>query len=119
MDKRHRIFQTPFFPAPLHFSVRASRGTPEIGQTNPKGRFTFSMKLFFNFEMGGMGFQCGVSVCPLDILSIYCTYLNVQNENESENKNAMGEDTYAGARSFAPLAQVPPFAFLFSLSFTF
>ena len=33
-------------------------------------------------------------------------YLNVQNENESENKNATGEDTYAGALR-APRAGSP------------
>ena len=43
-------------------------------------------------------------------------YLNVQNENESENKNATGEDTYAGALR-APRAGSPAcvFGFIFVL----
>ena len=59
-QKNQRIFQTPVFPAPLHFRVGASRGTPEIGQNNPKDRCMFSMNSYCNFEMGGKGGQCGV-----------------------------------------------------------
>ena len=37
--------------------------------------------------------------------------------NSNENKNAKGEDTYAGR--FAPLAQAPPLAFLLLFWFEF
>ena len=43
-------------------------------------------------------------------------YLNVQNENESENKNATGEDTYAGALR-APRAGSPACVFVFVFVF--
>ena len=43
-------------------------------------------------------------------------YLNVQNENESESKNATGEDTYAGALR-GPRAGSPACVFVFTFVF--
>ena len=62
----------------------------------------------------------------LDIAPAEVNFKFNVNQNENENKNATGEDTYAWAREargrfapprFAPLAQAPPLAFLFSFSF--
>ena len=76
-QKNQRIFQTLVFPAPLHFRVGASRGIPEIGQNNPKGRLKFSMNSCFNFEMEGKGADVGCKsalwiFCPSTVWASIC-----------------------------------------------
>ena len=60
------------------------------------------------------GSETGVKRLGLRIIISEIKIWKTENQNEYENRNETGEDTYA---RFAPLAQAPPLSFLFSYSF--